>query len=281
MDTYALILAGIGGIVGLLAGFILSAVLPKNDNGGTGLLGWLAILGLTGAGAVFAPPHIEPHAAPYIRQALSDRAIETLPEMAAFDTFYTALEQRDPPVWNHTSRLIREAYAAGGTEAADAVARAEAFRLRSWVLTEYGTRASDEALIAYLRFFNHAVETAVMDDPRSCYAAFYPRWNAFEARPMDTFDIASEDMATALAGIINSAGVQPVEYERYPIHMEGREVLEAAASRNDIAIDDLVRSGRPTSDEEFVTVCQTLVDYTSDLLRHPDGATLYRHTLTL
>jgi hypothetical protein len=279
MESYDLILGGLGGIVGLFAGLIVSAILPKNGDGGTGLIGFVVVIGLIAGGAVFAPPHIEPHAARYVRQMVSGDINNRLPEMQTFDALYQAVRERDPQFANHWDRIVREAYVDGGLDAADRVARGEAFRMRGWLLSEYGARTSDEALLEYLRTFAEAIRSEVMADPYSCYAAFYPARTTPHARPLSDFEIASEDMAAAYAGIIEGAGLDPVEYDAYGAHMRGLSVLDAVAERQGMLFDEL-RDGRPTTETDFVTRCAAYSDYYDTLLAREDGASLFRYSIS-
>jgi hypothetical protein len=279
MEIYDLVLAGMGGLIGLLAGVFVSVILPKNGDGGTGPLGVLVVLGLMAGGAVLAPPHIEPHAAPYVRQALSGDINDQLPEMQTFGALYQAVRERDSHVANFWDAEVRTAYVADGLEAADQMARSEAFRMRGWVLNEFGARASDEALLTYLRTFAAGLRTGVIEDPRSCFAAFYPARMTPGSRPISTFPIASEDMAAAYAGIITSSGIADIEYERYDTHMLGLVVLQEVADQHGLMFDEL-RDAYPSTDTEYATMCAALTNYYDRLLEHPEGARLFRYSIS-
>lgn len=216
-------------------------------------------------------------------EPLGPTSAETLiNESPAFE-HVRALREVDPYA---TAAFVDAVRAMGGgdSQAARLNVRAQSEAVSEIILLEYGSKASDQAILA---FANALVANARqhLDNPRLCY--FYTFGAPPGTDPLAGYDVARlraesdpSILSNALALIVRTAQHRPHPVDRLAATRAREDVMAEMRERYDAGELRLLGQAVPRSEAEYAQACSMFIDMVETKLRHENAVDLLRDDLT-
>lgn len=279
MDLAGIILAAIGGAIGGGVAGLVSTVLPKNDEGKTGPLGMILVIGLAVVGMRLLPDVIDPYIGPAIRDAVGVDVAAELDTVFEEQPLLAALAEADPGEAAAARARVEEAYRNGGLEAARQASFDEGVRLGSSAMAVYAPRTSDEALRGTMQAMIDFGE-GTMETPRLCYALFYNQVPGNDVRPDEIADAgqsaAAMGIQASMAEMIRQAAPEAVPFD-VENAMAVQADLQAYMAANHQPEDTRFLLGIvPSDDDELRVACSVMTGLLSFQLEHQHGLDFMR-----
>lgn len=281
MDWAFLSLTAIGGAVGAGIGLIAGRVFRVEADGRNfGMARVIALL-LFVIGANLGPEYLEPYLGNPIRSALAaqvDRAVE---ETLRKEPIFGDLQEYAPEQAQAWRTSIAAAYRRGGRVESGRVAAAEGERIGSWIVSEFGPRASDASILALYQAMVALTEETLIHHPRECYGFyFYDVVGAPGAPDLAALGADKDGLVEPMREMLRSGSGYRVDYD------QGR-ALEMRDEANLRALGilgsgraDLLDGRLPADEAEFTLACKAMLEILSVYLEADDAATGLRGLLS-
>ena len=249
---FEIVLKGLMG--GLVAGFAIlvarALVNPKEKPGAyRALMGFLFLCSFYAADQTLAP------------QARAWKRAYDVDQFLKRDPLYSLLLADNPTLREPLQRAVVKALEPGQREQGRAAIR----ELVATVLPTYLPRASDEALVNFVRQLTRTLRTLASADPDRCYRYLFPKVSGPANLGKDD---GLEELDKAVRGVVESALSRPLQ----PLERSGpdstlEDVVARLATRygNDVRV--LQRPEAPGVDR--AKVCALSIDLYSEVLSLP------------
>lgn len=277
MDALQIGFGALGAVIGGTLGVLLLISLRKNAVARG--FGVIQLIGLALAGGSFGAMVLEPHFGPQMRAEQATDAGRDIDALFRDEPLFVAIAEVDREAAQTMRTEVEVAYRAGGSAAATrrSVELGEALGRRA--VSEYGPRASDEALrglyAAVLRWGG-----SMQGRPDACYSAMY---REIAAVPMNSMEVgaiadarATENVQAAMAEIIRSASEDTIDFDLEVAlaaqDEAGAQLLEVYET-NDLRF---LLGAVPQDASEMQLACDVMLSTMEIVLAHPQAPAVFR-----
>lgn len=267
MELSDIVLTAIGGGAGGLIGFAIGRILPRNETGGMAPVGLVILVALSAFGGRLAPEFLDPYIGEDIRRLVAGpdatRFETELVEVMADQPFFVTVQTYAPERAQVWRQRVVEAYRSGGQAEAERVARAEGEAIGVWLITEFGPRASDDALLGFYSALTNFISGPLSAYPEACYAYAYGSLNASTSTTLDRLlsDSAGVALTASMVQLAEGASDLSVEYDIEAATAVQVEAMQAAMAVLGEGNSALFGQRQPANAIEYDLACSAMAAY--------------------
>jgi hypothetical protein len=272
MDISEIVLAAIGGGLGAGAGVLAGRVFfGKQEQGKTGLAG-IVTIALVVLGARMGAPVLDPHIGPSIRDWVGVDIDAEIDNALGDQPFLVALEEHAPERFAEMRSAIADGYRDGGSAEAQRVAAVVGSEAGAWIVTEFGSRASDEALIAFYASMSALARDQLMEFPEACYGFFFPAVPGGPGSPnFESLGVDAAAMTNAMIDLMATASDEPLPFDtEASVQVQTAAATAALASMGEENADLFGRRA-PVDQAEYTLACTGMVEFLDHYLASENG----------
>ena len=271
MDS--IVLAGLGGVVGAVLGYLL---------GGLGRR-WTIVIATAAAGALLAP---------VFGAQVSETGITTQPQrdigaevdaMFAENEMFLALATVDPDAQQRMRERAIAAFETDGAARAEQVIYEEAFVLGQTALMVYGPRTTDAALLN-LQATLLEVSRGLVTEPEHCYALLYsgvaPQNITTQQAMAAGRHPSYARMQDAMVALVLAAGPEVVPHDPDRATLGTGEMQGFVFNNYEESRLRYFSGYQPQTDAEYAEACDAMADLLEYQLNHEYAADMVRAGLS-